>query len=222
MTVKDCVINLLKEQPHLSNELIAEKVRATMNSNTTAKNVAWYKWKHSIDTVESSTNTTPVEVTDEDLEAAYGEGDQMDEEEIEYWSKAEELVVKYEKQKGARVKRISKTSTPGYDIISLHVNGEERYIEVKSKKKGKMTWLNLTSNETSALLNEPKFWLYIVEGDISKGSIEIAEISRIELLKAVKIKLHGRISNLSSFQRNKHSFSVSTNNLLEDSNNEQV
>jgi hypothetical protein len=196
MTVKECVLQILQQYPHLSNEEVAGRVRHELDSQTTAKNVAWYKWKM------GQTDELPqVEVTDEEAETIFGFGEASDEEEVENWAKAEEIVASYERNKGAQVKRISKEATPGYDIISKYTTGETRLIEVKSKKKGKMTWLNLTSNETTALMNEPDFWLYIVEGDPAKGALQIVEVSRLQLLKAVKIKLHGRISNLSGYSR---------------------
>lgn len=202
MTVKELTLQILSEQPSLTNQQVADQVRAQLNSDTTAKNIAWYKWKFSLNQSGELNEISNLQVTDEDLETVYGDGDEGDEEEIKYWSQAEHLVVKYEKQKGAKVEHISRTQTPGYDVISTYPNGEQRYIEVKSKKKGKMTWLNLTSNETTALMNEPQFWLYILEGDISTGAVQITEVSRIDLLKAVKIKMHGRVSNLSGYKRN--------------------
>lgn len=46
MTVKEYVLNILKNEPHLSNQEVADKVQQKINSSKiTATNVSWYKSK---------------------------------------------------------------------------------------------------------------------------------------------------------------------------------
>ncbi len=195
MTVKECVLNILKNEPNLSNQEIADKVKQELNSKTTASNIAWYKWD-----LAKKNEIPQIEISDDDAEAVFGFGD-AGEEDIKDWRQAEEIVADYERSKGAKVEHISHSQTPGYDIRSVYLNGETRLIEVKSKQKGKISWLQLTSNETTCLLNQPNFWLYLIEGNFASGKVQVVEISRENLLKAIKIKLHGRISNLLGYTR---------------------
>ena len=52
-------------------------------------------------------------------------------------------------------------SIKGYDYDS-----SERHIEVKSKRKKGATLLQLTANETDTLVKDPKYYVYLVEGDL--------------------------------------------------------
>jgi len=57
MTVEECVLNILKTAPHLSNQEVADKVRQKMNSSKiTPANVSWYKSKLSKRTKSTKKN----------------------------------------------------------------------------------------------------------------------------------------------------------------------
>ncbi len=51
-TVKECALSILKKENHLSHQEIADKVKKLMKSDTTAKNIAYYKSKF-LNNVES-------------------------------------------------------------------------------------------------------------------------------------------------------------------------
>ena len=44
-TVKECALSILKKENRLSHQEIADKVKKLMKSDTTAKNIAYYKSK---------------------------------------------------------------------------------------------------------------------------------------------------------------------------------
>ena len=203
-TVKNCVLNILKVEPNLSNQEIADKVRLLVDgAKTTAQNIAWYKWDF---TNKNEMPELNISIDDDVADLVDIYGDAIDENTRKDWEKAEEIVAQYERKKGNKIEKVN--YAPGYELFSINPNGQKRHIEIKSQKKGKKTWISLTSNQTDCLLNEPDFWLYILEGDISSGLVQIVEIPRIELLKSVKIKLHGRISNLLGHKRIDFKYSV--------------
>lgn len=107
----------------------------------------------------------------------------------QFWQWAEEIVRNYEEERGRTANKVE-NSTLGYDIISTG-NDEERHIEVKSKKNGKITWKELTPNETECLLKDEKYYVYLVEGD-DKDEIIVTELSRDTILKVAKFKLVAR------------------------------
>lgn len=47
-SVKDLALELIAEKPDWSNEKIAATISKKLNSNTTAQNISWYKWKFKV------------------------------------------------------------------------------------------------------------------------------------------------------------------------------
>jgi len=79
---------------------------------------------------------------------------------------------------------------PGWDITSYHLDGSEKFIEVKSSKKSKKSF-TITSNEWDAAKKEKdKYYIYIVNNALTKD-IKINEIIRnpIKLVEEDKIIL---------------------------------
>ena len=83
----------------------------------------------------------------------------------------------------------------GYDFDS-----SDRHIEVKGKKKKNTSWLELTANETEILIKDPKYYLYLVEGDFeeSPDEIDLYMISQQEILSMSQLKIRARLTRLSN------------------------
>lgn len=128
------------------------------------------------------------------------------------WQKAQEIVVYYENTKNRTAKLAKNHFTDGYDIKSVDKDGDVRLIEVKSKLKGKMTWTELTPNETISYKNNIKnYWLYLVEGDcLNDLSVSITEVSPKALNEMAIDKEIVRFSSLSKIKRIKVNATIPT------------
>jgi glutamate formiminotransferase len=163
-TIQDCAIDLIcKEGNRLTNKQIAEKVRKIMRgANTTWKCIAFYKSRIKRGKIELN-NTKQCKWLNE---SHNNEKTVIfkDPEETIIQNEAERYVSEIEKERTGKLPKASpQNSQLGYDIDS-----GDRHIEVKSSKKPK-AWLNLTPNESEKLINDPKYWLYLVEGDFEKN-----------------------------------------------------
>lgn len=183
-TIRDCAIDLIhKEGTKLTNRQIAEKVRKVMHgAKTTWKSIAFYKseLKH-----DKSRSANP-----------YREN----REEVIIQNEAERYVCEVEKNRTGKQPKISpQNSRLGYDIDS-----DGRHIEVKSAKSPKK-WLNLTPNESEKLINDPDYWLYLVEGDFEKKplNIRVYMIPKNDLLEMTQIKVIVRLTRLSNLNKRK-------------------
>ena len=91
--------------------------------------------------------------------------------------KSYEIVFKYEKTNNRNCANHEKD---GYDIISKN-EFEERHIEVKGTNKKKPSFRFLTEKEFKALLNDTKFYLYLVVDVFGNGDVYI--FKRDDILK---------------------------------------
>ena len=96
----------------------------------------------------------------------------------------EQLVLKHEKEQHPQYKnRIKKVSDDddslGYDILSFDEEGNQKYIEVKTKKHGSASNVDffITENERRRLLENPNHYIYYVCG-IKNKKKTIYEISK--------------------------------------------
>ncbi len=164
-TVKDCAIDIIcNEGDVLSNKEIAEKVMKIMKSDTTDKCIAWYKNKINRDLIKvDKTKCKWLNKGEKKLkEISY---ENLDEKNWE--NEAEHFVFEFEKTRTGKAPKKMKTTSKnpsGYDFES-----SDRHIEVKGKKKKNTSWLELTANETTILIKDPKYYLYLVEGDFVSG-----------------------------------------------------
>lgn len=194
-TVKECAVDIIcREGDKLTNRQIAEKVCNLMKSNTTWKSIAWYKNKinRGIIKVEkekckwlNKCSFSPNELLVEDLD------------ELIYENEAEHYVCEYEmKRKGKYPHKVNNSS--GYDYDS-----DDRHIEVKGKKKKGATHISLTSNETEKLIKDPKYYLYLVEGDFDteKKNIDLYIIPQQDLLSMSQLKIQARLTQLSNKEK---------------------
>ncbi|MFH1956983.1 MAG: DUF3883 domain-containing protein [bacterium] len=200
-TIKDCAVDIICEKgDKLSNKQIAEQVRDIMKSNTTWKSIAWYKNKINRGIIKVDRQqykwirkgkVVLREITVENLD------------EINYENEAERIVAEYEKKRTGKYPKSFKKgpNSPGYDLEST-----DRHIEVKGKKNKGTRWLPLTANETEKLIKDPKYWLYLVEGDIEKkpDNVDIYAISKNDLLSMTQLKIHARLTQLSNKEKRKN------------------
>lgn len=192
-TVNECAEFFIREYPSKTNNEIAQLVRDRMNSDTTTGCIAWYKTKM------KNNNNSAVEDMNELTELVNLQNSE-EEEVVDYDIKqfdneAEAYFYNYIKNEyDDKIKKMD--SGVGYDY-KLKLLGNEMHVEVKGKDKGKISWLQLTSRETEALLNDPLFALALV--DLSAdGDKRISIIQRTELLQLTRIKLHARLNGLSA------------------------
>ena len=199
-TIKECAIDIIcKEGDVLRNKEIAEKVNKIMGSKTTANCISWYKNKINRGLIK--VNVEECKWFKKDERKRISEITTVDVEEQIIENEAEKYVYEYEKiRTGKYPNKMMSNKGPGYDFDS-----GDRHVEVKgSKKKGK-TWLQLTSNETNALIKDPKFHLYLVEGDFDKSlnEIDLYIINKNDLLEMAQMKIHARLTQLSNKERRK-------------------
>lgn len=206
MTIKELAIKFLKESFASSTnpnyKEIAKRIRDITNSKTSAASVRWYASKYKTE-INMKNIDEDLEI-DELVDVAINL--ENEESEVDNWERAEDLILEYEKRKGWSAKKVTNPSdlnVKGYDIISKNPNGQERHIEVKSKKNRAFTWLQLTSRETEAFNSDPFYYIYLVEGDCNDkaSKIDIVEIDRCELIKMAKFKTVVRFSQLSKCNR---------------------
>jgi hypothetical protein len=91
--------------------------------------------------------------------------------------KATDAVIAYEAKCGRMAEKIPQGE--GYDVYS-EGKDEERHIEIKRRKKFP-PYIRLNYNQTKLLLNDQKFWLYIVY-PTEDGDLVVIPIPREELL----------------------------------------
>lgn len=205
MTIKEMAIVLLKESfasginPDYNQ--IATQIREEKNSKTSVSSIRWYasKYKTEINMQNINEDSEIDELVDVALNL------ENDENEVDNWEIAEDLVLEYEKRKGWDAKKVTnpkEQNLKGYDIIST-TEGQERHIEVKSKKNKSFTWLQLTTRETETLNSDPDYFIYLVEGDCTDkdSPIKVVEIDRSELMKMAKFKTVVRFSQLTKCKR---------------------
>lgn len=200
MTIKECAVKIICEEgDKLTNKQIAEKVRKLMSSNTTDKSIAWYKNKINRGIIKVDQAKCKWIKKDNNSKVKQMEI-VIDQEEQNYTNEAEHYVFEYEKKRtGQYPKRVPDKT--GYDFLS-----EDRHIEVKgSRKKGK-THLVLTANETDTLISDPKYWLYLVEGDFEKDEIDIDlyTIPKNDLLAMAQLKIQARLTQISNQLKRKN------------------
>ena len=200
-TIKDCAVDIIcKEGDKLTNREIADKVREIMKSDTSAKCIAWYKNKINRGIIKIDKNTCNwlkkgdkiyKEITSENLD------------ELNFENEAERYIYEVEKKRTGKFPQKMKTRSKksfGYDFDS-----GDRHIEVKSKKKEKATWLQLTSKETEILIKDPRYWIYLVEGDFENNpnDIKLYMIPQKDLLSMSQLKIHIRLTQLSNKEKRK-------------------
>jgi len=208
MTIKESAIDLLKqnrlkENNALSYKEIAEKIREQLGSNTQENSIRWYASKFKDEIFNSNT-----ELNEEEIDVILDVATNYDnnETELQNWEYAEIFVADYERKKGNTVVIVTNRSNQnieGYDIKSTSKEGVERHIEVKSKKSKKITWLQLTPNETARFDKDQDYFIYLVEGDCSipNNKINITEINH-STLSSMKIeKKIVRFSSLGGLER---------------------
>lgn len=192
-TIKDCAVDIIcKEGDRLTNKQIAQKVKKIMiNSNTSYKCIAWYKNKIRLGIIKinnahckwlDKVKKIDNEIICEDLD------------EIIFQNESERYVYNKEKKRtGKYPKKSPKNSHLGYDFDS-----GDRHIEVKSNKKSNKKWLALTPNESEKLLKDPKYWLYLVEGnfDNNPDKIKMYMIPKEDLLEMSQLKVILRLTRL--------------------------
>jgi hypothetical protein len=191
-SVRDCAEVFIEKYNELSNTDIAKKVSEKMKSQTTAGCISWYKSKlKSTVKISSKGNVNNEKILDDEEEFI------NDYEEQILDNEAEAYFYDYISSK-TNVKNISKEKPGvGYDFKIILEGGKEMHVEVKSKKKGKISWLQLTSRETEALLNDRDFYLCLIDQKESNFQ-SITIIGRNELFRLMKIKLHARLNGLSA------------------------
>ncbi len=224
--IKDRAVILLREAISKGQdpdyEAIAQQIRAERpggkDAKTTAANVAWYRHMHKteidraapLDGVSGDFSTSALDSDDNlaDVEEDIRYNLSSDEEEVENWVRAQDVIVAYELSNGRQaedVGSVKEHGALGYDIKSLDTNGRERHIEVKSSINRHIDAKDLTENETRVLFSDPDYWLYLVEGDVALGSVKIVEINREDLLKTVKVKIIGGFTHLAGLIRKQFS-----------------
>ena len=184
-TVAECAESYIKKHPDFTNKELSIKVREEMHSQTTAGCIAWYKSK-----LKGFTNLEEEEFVE--IEKENGIVDDYDIQLLD--NEAEYNFYNYIVDKVKEIKKMEPGI--GYDFMVINKKDEELHVEVKSKRKGKISWLQLTSRETEAFLEDKKFHLCIIEW--IEGKLAICIIDRKELFDLMKIKLHARINGLSS------------------------
>lgn len=199
-TIKDCAVDIIcNEGDKLSNKQIAEKVRKIMKSKTTWKSIAWYKNKinRGIIKVDRQQCKWCIKGKVAIREIAVENLD-----EVNYENEAERIVAEYEKKRTGKYPKVFKRgpTAPGYDLESA-----DRHIEVKGTKSKGTRWLPLTANETEKLIKDPKYWLYLVEGNIEKepDAVDIYAIPKNDLLSMTQLKIHARLTQLSNIEYRK-------------------
>lgn len=112
---------------------------------------------------------------------------------------AEKLVMDIEKKRIKKPIQVSKLhgTQSGYDIESGH-----RHIEVKSSGK-KITWLQLTHNETNAYAGDPEYYIYLVEFNEVAETADVYAIPKKELKQMEIPKNAVRFSALGSKEKRK-------------------
>ena len=200
MTIKECSVKIICEEgDKLTNKQIAKKVRKLMSSNTTDKSIAWYKNKINRGIIKVDQSKCKWIKKDNNSKVKQIEI-VIDQEEQNYTNEAEHYVFEYEKKRTGQYPQRVPDKT-GYDFLS-----EDRHIEVKaSRKKGK-THLVLTPNETDTLISDPKYWLYLVEGDFEKEEIDIDlyTIPKNDLLAMAQLKIQARLTQISNQLKRKN------------------
>ncbi len=191
-TIKECTVDLIcKEGDKLTNKQIAEKVRKIMESETTDKSVAWYKNKINRGIIKVDKSKCKWlkkgKITDKEIQV-----ENLDE--INFENEAEHFVYIYEKNRTGKAP-VKVKSNHGYDFES-----KDRHIEVKGKRRKGATWLQLTSNETETLIKDPKYFMYLVEGDFEDDNEkkDLYIIPQQELLSMAQMKIHARLTQLSN------------------------
>jgi hypothetical protein len=192
-TVKACAVDVICREGHrLSNKQIAQKVSALMHSRTTYKSIAWYKNKINRGVIKvdrpSCKWLQKGKPTPKEVELFVPEIEVIENE-------AEHYVYEYEiNHRGKKPRKMPSGS--GYDIES-----DDRHIEVKGKKsRGRTTTIQLTSNETETLIKDPKYYLYLVEGDFDhmKNGIDLYMIPQKDLLAMAQLKIHARLTQIAN------------------------
>ena len=194
-TIKDCAVDLIcQEGDKLTNRQIAEKVKRIMQSRTTDKCVAWYKNKISRGIIKVDENVCKWlqkgKITSREIQVE-------NQDEVNFDNEAEYLVFKYEQKRTGKAP-IKVVSIKGYDYDSSN-----RHIEVKGKRKKGATWLQLTANETETLIKDPKYYVYLVEGDFEDDNEkkDLYIIPQQDLLSMSQLKIHARLTQLSSKEK---------------------
>ena len=199
-TIKECAVDIIcKDGDVLKNKEIASKVSKIMQSNTSAQSIAWYKNKINRGVIE--VDKAECAWLKKDVKSRFSEISVVDIEEQNIENEAERFVHEFEKKRTGKYPiKMKSTNGPGYDFDSI-----DRHIEVKgSKKKGKRS-LPLTANETEALIKDPLFYLYLVEGDFEKDpeDIDLYIINKNDLLEMAQMKIHARLTRLSNQEKRK-------------------
>ena len=198
-TIKDCAVDTIcKYGDKLTNKQIAEKVCKIMpGAKTTWKCIASYKNKINRGKIKLSKAIQCKWLTKSNKETVIIIENQ---EEIIIQNEAERYVTEIEKDRTGKLPEISpQNSHLGYDLDS-----GDRHIEVKSSKRTK-AWINLTPKESEKLIKDPKYWLYLVEGDFEKKptDIKVYKIPKDELLEMAQIKVIVRLTRLSNQNKRK-------------------
>ena len=115
-------------------------------------------------------------------------------------NEAEGFVFQFEIDQGRLPEKAK--GNPGYDFLSKDAaSGGERHIEVKWKKKRGSGWLQLTANETEAMLHDKDYFLYLVEGESEPFDLYL--IPQPDLLEMAQLKVHARLTRLSNKEKRK-------------------
>ena len=194
-TIKDCAVDVIcQEGDKLTNRQIADKVKRIMQSRTTDKCIAWYKNKISRGIIKVDKNACKwlqkKKLTSREIQVE-------NQDEINFDNEAEYLVFKYEK------KRTGKAPTKVMSIKGYDYDSSDRHVEVKSKRKKGATWLQLTANETGTLIKDPKYYVYLVEGDFEDDNEkkDLYIIPQQDLLSMSQLKIHARLTQLSNKEK---------------------
>jgi len=197
-TIKDCAVELIcKDGDKLTNKQIAGQVRTLMNSETTDKSIAWYKNKINRGLIKVDKSSCAWLKKSESKRINEIVVDIIEDEIIA--NEAERYVYELEKKRTGKYPiKMKSNKGPGYDFDS-----GDRHIEVKGAKKKNKRSLGLTANETDALIKDPKFFLYLVEGNFESDSedIEVYIIPKNELLEMAQMKIQARLTQLSNKSR---------------------
>lgn len=195
-SVKECAEYYISNYTDKTNQQIAELVSMQMNTNTTAGCIAWYKSK--IKNYDKKMRIQESDLNDvkKAIDLLNEEEEIVNDYEIKQYDNEAEAYF-YKTIKNDYDQNIKKMKPGvGYDY-EMNISGRLMHVEVKGKTKGKISWLQLTSKETEALLNDQYFTLAIVDPDQDNNK-RISLIQRIELLQIIKIKLHARLNGLSA------------------------
>lgn len=200
-TIKDCAVYYIcSEGDRLTNRQIADKVRKEMNSATTEKSIAWYKNKINRGIIKVDKAACKWLNKSESVRIKEAISENLDQE--AFANEAERFVSEMEKKRtGMYPKKMKTNDGPGYDFDS-----GDRHIEVKGSIKKNRGFIELTPKETETMINDPLYYLYLVEGNFEKdpGNIDLYMIPKNDLLEMTQMKIYARLTRLSNNEKRKN------------------